>query len=194
MMARIHDCASAAYAWMKRHKIISILLILSAVIMVFGRFASTEVGSTPDEGNVDKGALRSTIYGFVQEYGTWSWQDPFNTETLEDYAHADLATDVAEQRISDYVSAAEAKDPEGAKSLAAQRMQQTGAVKVSSIESIDVLENTGEAFEIEIQASEYSFSNEGGLVKQECVYSIDIERTKGAGITSPYQVVRFIKN
>lgn len=193
-MGRIHDYISMAYEWIKRHKIISIMLIVSAVLMLFGRFASTGASTSAESSNVDKDALRSCVYGFVEEYGTWSWQDAFNAEILEDYAHADLVADILEQRISYYVSPEEDQNPEGAKSLAAQRMQQAGVVKVASIESIDVLSNTEEAFEIEIQVSEYSYNNEEGLTKLESSYSIDIEKTRGAGITSPYQVVRFIKN
>ncbi len=193
-MGRIHDYMSMAYEWLKRHKIISIMLIVSAVLMLFGRFASTGASTSAESSNVDKDARRSCVYGFVEEYGSWSWMDPFNTQRLDDFAHPDLVGEIMEERTARYASAEEAQDPEEAQALAAQRMQQAGVVKVASIESIDVLSNSDDSFQIEIRVSEYSFTNEGGLVRQEAFYSVDIERAKGAGMAAPYLVVRFIKN
>lgn len=194
MMHRSREYASLVYAWMKRHKIFAALIILSAVLMVYGRFASAHVSQTAEAGGVDKDALRSAVYGFVEEYGSWSWMDPFDTQRLEGFAHPDLIEDVLKERMAQYASAEEAQDPEAAKALAAQRMQQAGVVKVASIESVDVLAESEDAFQIELCVSEYCFTNQQGLVRQDAVYSMDIERAKGAGMAAPYLVVRFIKN
>lgn len=194
MMSRSREYASLIYAWMRRHKIFTALAVLSAVIMVAGRFASAGGASAPQASGVDTAALRSTVYGFVEEYGSWSWMDPFDTGRLAAFAHPDLVSGVLEERASAYTSGAESADPAAAQALAAQRMQQAGVVKVASIESVDVLAESEDAFQIELCVSEYCFTNQQGLVRQDAVYSMDIERAKGAGMAAPYLVVRFIRN
>lgn len=196
MFGKLVDKATSLYAWAVRHRVISVVVVLAAAVMFINIFsgASESVNSEQDLDRSEVAALETTIYGFIDAYGCWSYLDASDTADLARYAHADLVKDLAAERISPYLLPGEGSDPEAARGIAAARMQQLGAVKVARVEEVEVLEHSGEAFQVQLSVTEFTFSGQEGLAEAEATYTLDIEKAAGAGISSPYQVVRFLKD
>ena len=71
-------------------------------------------------------------------------------------------------------------------------MQQYGVVRVASIYNISLISDEEGVIQLQIEVEEYRFSNDTGMETDTVIYTIDIEKSTGVGMTSPYQVVRFL--
>ena len=198
MLKRAAEKGASFYAWAVRHKLVSVGVLIAAVVMLINIFSgASESLKGQGESGIERSeldALESTIFGFADEYGCFSYIDCLDTSGLEMYAHKDLAVALARERISPYLLPEEAASPEGAQAIAAARMQQLGAVRVTRVEEVEVLSHEGESFQIGLSVTAFYFSNQEGLSEREERYTLDLEKAAGAGISSPYVVVRFLKD
>jgi hypothetical protein len=175
------------------HKIITAIIVLLIASWIYsgvaGPIESGTTGTSSKAQASTQDALTKTVYGFMNGYGTYSYQDVLDTKDLEAYAHKDLVAAVVGERVKPYLPAGEAEDL----ALAQDRMAELGLVKVVSVEGANVASQDEAGIQVTVTVRDTTFTSEQGITEAQNTYILTVKQISEAGIGSPYQVLRVFK-
>jgi hypothetical protein len=189
---KTREGASNLRAFCMRHKIGVLVVVVFLSMVIYGNFFYKGDQSRQAQA-ASSDTLAVSVVGFMESYGTYSYQDALSVHALEGYAVPELANAAINQRIADYTVPQDPQDSETVKALALGRMEAQGLVKTTYVKSIKQLEKTEDSYQLSVAVTEWTFTAEKGMKKQDSTYLVSFKPATVGGVGSPYQAVRILK-
>lgn len=191
MLERLKTKATGAWEWTIRHRVISITVMVLAALMVYANvFADNRLTAGA---NTDSDKLSSSVVGFLERYGSYSYLDACDRRELDGYAASDLSAAAVEQRLVPYTKPEDPQETEGRWAAALARMAEEEMVRTATVKGIKLVDETEETWQIQAVVDEWYFTRTAGLVKQTVTYTVVMQPATVAGVGSPYLATRVSK-